>query len=180
MAAGLSAELPAKCYDRAFCSRVAGSTRPAMASPALCCRLLATTLWHWCRHPCSSSAARHRIAICLHVASCTAKKRCDSGQRRPRVEPMQRSQSRAFAALHQNSVGAVSDRDFGFTDITDSAVAQYRRRRRLPQVEFWCKAGRCCTVAASIELAGGPERQTKMLRSGGSIVVSPRAIHLNT
>jgi hypothetical protein len=35
-------------------------------------------------------------------------------------------------ALHKNSVGAVSDRDFGICDRADPEAEQHRRRRRLP------------------------------------------------
>ena len=45
-----------------------------------------------------------------------------------------------FTALHTKSVGAVSDRDDGFRKLPRCKVALNRRRRRLLQNDFLCKA----------------------------------------
>jgi hypothetical protein len=45
-------------------------------------------------------------------------------------------------ALHKKSVGAVSDRDHGLSHLPKCEMALNRRRRRLPQNDFLCKAVR--------------------------------------
>src|SRR4051794_35965110 len=47
----------------------------------------------------------------------------------------------ALVALHKKSVGAVSDRDNGLLSLPRREVTQNRRRRRLLQIDFLCKAG---------------------------------------